>query len=230
MARIRCHHAAQFAVAIERDAVEAGLFHPVLFFDALTDFLRTFAVLLGRIVQAPQLGEMSHRVECRARIRLHFDECDRTVGEAAIGVEDRIVAVLPALIGETAIGLALIVQQTVTVLVADTRDPLCRALQRRPQLVDQGEVPRAFRIGAGQHDEERRAVDAAVVQRERHLAGGGHFTLAHLVHDLAGRGVTKRRIVARLMFGEKAQHACGQIRLQPQRLQRRDDRIAAERR
>ncbi len=108
--------------------------------------------------------------------------------------------------------------------------PTRRALQRRPQLVDQRHVAGALReIGARQHDEKRRGVDPAVVERERHFAGGGHFALAHLVHDLAGRGVAERRVLARLIFGQKAQHAARKPRLQPQRLQRGDDRVAAER-
>ncbi len=44
------------------------------------------------------------------------------------------------------------------------------ALERRPQLVDQREVAGARGVGAGQHHEQRRGVDAAVVAAERHLA------------------------------------------------------------
>ncbi|EDO90813.1 hypothetical protein BURPSPAST_W0819 [Burkholderia pseudomallei Pasteur 52237] len=50
------------------------------------------------------------------------------------------------------------------------------------------------------------------------------------MHDLARLRVAKRRCLARLMLGEKAQHAARERRLQPQHLQRRDHRVAAERR
>jgi hypothetical protein len=115
-------------VAVERDAVEAGLFHPVLFFDALTDFLRPLAVLSRRVVQAAQLREVGHGVEGGARIGLYFDERNRAVREAAVGVKDGIMAVFPALIRQTAVRFALIVQQAKAILVAHARDPLRRAL------------------------------------------------------------------------------------------------------
>ncbi len=48
---------------------------------------------------------------------------------------------------------------------------------------------RALEIGAGEHDEQRRAVHAAVVAAERNFAEFGHLAVAHFVQDLAGLGI-----------------------------------------
>ena len=94
--------------------------------------------------------------------------------------------------------------------------------------VDQGEVAGARGIGAGQHDEQRGRVDPAVVAAERHLAQPRHLALARLVHDLARRRVVEARGLGRLMGGQILQDAAGQRRVEPQHLQRGDDRVAAE--
>ena len=63
----------------------------------------------------------------------------------------------------------------------------------RPQAADEVEVAGALQVGAGQHQEERRRIDAAVVAAERHLAERRHLAAASLVQDLAGLGVGARR-------------------------------------
>src|SRR3546814_2412682 len=57
---------------------------------------------------------------------------------------------------------------------------------------------------------------------ERHLAQLGHFTLAHLMDDLAGLGVGHGVGGFRLLRREMAEHAAGDRRIEPQHLQRRD--------
>ena len=48
------------------------------------------------------------------------------------------------------------------------------------------------------------------------------------MHDLARLGVAESRFLLRLGRGEKAKHARGKLRIQPQRLERRNDRVAPE--
>ncbi len=62
----------------------------------------------------------------------------------------------------------------------------------RPQLAQRFDVAGALGIEAGQHDEQRRRIDAAVVETERHLAQRRHFAAAHLVQDFSGLGIGLR--------------------------------------
>ena len=66
-------------------------------------------------------------------------------------------------------------------------------------------------VRAGQHDEQRRRVDAAVVAAERHLAERGHLAVAHLVQDLAGLGVALGVDLGRLRRGQKREHAAREL-------------------
>ncbi len=95
-------------------------------------------------------------------------------------------------------------------------------------MTQRGEIAAALQIGAGQHDEERRGIDAAVITAERHFAQLGHFAVTHLVQDLAGLGVGGGIEGGRLVGGKMQQDAARQRRIEPQRFQRRDQRVAAE--
>jgi hypothetical protein len=107
--------------------------------------------------------------------------------------------------------------------------PADRRADARPELPDRGEIAGALEVGAGQHHEERRRVDAAVVASERHLAGLGHLAAADLVQDLARLGIALRVMVDRLVGGEEPQHAAGEVGIEPERLEGGDERVAPER-
>src|SRR5207247_11425702 len=68
----------------------------------------------------------------------------------------------------------------------------------------------------------RRSSD--LIPRERNLAQSGHFPLARFVHDLPWHRIRESRHFARLVFRQERQHATRPRRVQPQRLQCRDDR------
>ena len=67
-----------------------------------------------------------------------------------------------------------------------------RRFDRGPEFPDRPVVAGALRIKSGEHHEERRGVDAAVVAPEGNLSQGRHLAAAHFVHDLAGLGVVFR--------------------------------------
>ena len=111
-------------------------------------------------------------------------------------------------------------------------DRSTRARARRAATArrDERAVAGARVVRAGEHDEQRRRVDAAVVASERHLAEARHLAAARLVQDLARarRPAPGRR--RRLGRGQVREHAARQLRIDPQELQRGDDAVAAERR
>ena len=99
-----------------------------------------------------------------------------------------------------------------------------------PQRGECRDVAGALEVGAGQHHEQRRGIDAAVIAAERHLAQLGHLAAAHLVQDLAGFGLVLRVERGRLLLREEAQHAAGHGRVECEAQQGGDQRVAAEHR
>ena len=128
-------------------------------------------------------------------IALNLRQRDIAFGELSVGMEDRVEGILPALVGKPLLGGALILDEAVLVGIAGAVDPLQRRLDRRPQLGQRFVVAGAFDIKAGQQNEQRGRIDAAVILRERHLAQRGHLAAAHLVQDLAGLGIGERIVV-----------------------------------
>jgi hypothetical protein len=109
-------------------------------------------------------------------------------------------------------------------------DPRERAFEMGPQLLEQHEIAGSLEVGGRHHRKQRRRVDAAVVALERHLAQRRHLSAAHLVDDLARLGIALGVVRVRLVRREEPQHAARDRRIDPERLERHDQRIAAERR
>ena len=229
MAGVGGAHPAGALVAVERQHVGAELLVPEGLVEAVAQ-LGGAAVHRGHLLVAAleAAGDRGGGAPGGVGVGLHLDQRDRAAGERAVGVEDRVVAVLPALVDQAVGVLPAVLDEAVAVAVAVDLDPGQRRLDVGPELEHGGEIAGAVEVGAGQHDEERRRVDAAVVAAERHLPELGHLAEAHLVQDLAGLGVGGGVDLGRLGGGEVAQHAAGDLRVEPERLQRGDQRVAAE--
>ncbi len=143
-------------------------------------------------------------------------------------MENRVLAVLPALVGESGALRPRIPHEAVRMRIGCLLEPGDRSCQRRPELVDQSQIAGTIGVGAGEHDEQRRGVDTAVVAPEWQLARRGHLALACLMDDLARRCILEGRGLGRLVLREEAQHAPGNAGVEPQRLQCRDDGVAPE--
>jgi hypothetical protein len=173
-------------------------------------------------------GKRGHGAASGEGITLHLEHRDRADRKAAVGVKDRILAVLPGLVGKAGRFAPGIVEKSVAIGIAGAVDPRHGGLQRRPERPDELQVACAVGIGTRQDDEQRRGVDAAVILPEGQFVARRHLALAGLVHDLAGSGIAEGGNLLRLMLGEERQHAPRQAGIEPQGLQRGDDGIAAE--
>ena len=106
----------------------------------------------GRVGVATPGSEIGHRQSCGEYVALDFDQRNRSAGNAAIGVEYRVDAVLPPLIGKSRRTGALVVEQAITVGIPVAVYPCHRRVQRRPQIIYKGHVGCPFRIRAGKRD------------------------------------------------------------------------------
>ena len=118
-------------------------------------------------------------------IGLHLDEGDRTFRQTAVGMEDRVVAVLPPLIGQALSGSPLVFDEAVAVPIAVAFDPVVSRLDMRPQLADGFDIACPLEIFSGEHDEERGRIDAAVVAAEWNFAQIGHLPVARFVQNFS---------------------------------------------
>src|ERR1043166_3371077 len=103
-------------------------------------------------------------------IALHFAERDGPLCQLAIRVEDRVGGVLPALIDQPRRRLPVIFNKPIPIGIAVTVDPAQRRRYVRPYPSNCLEIAGAREILPGEHYEQRRRIDTAVVPAERYLA------------------------------------------------------------
>ena len=123
-----------------------------------------------------------------------------------------------------------IFDKTVSIRVAEGVDPLQSRLDIRPDRGDRFDIPGPVEIHASQHDIERRGIDGAVIEPERHFAQPRHFPVPGFMQDLAWLRAGERIEGFRLGRGEKMQNPFGDGRVEPQEQHGRDDPIASENR
>ena len=192
MSGVRGPHAAEPLVAVERDAVAPQLLVPERLLEPLAQPLGLGSKLAGAPVVAERGGEVGGGVARGEDVALDLAQRDRALGERSIGVEDRVVRVLPALLHQAGRLLPGVLDEAVVVRVRRAVDPGQRGLDVRPEVAGKLEVAGVAVVRAGEHHEQRRRVVAAVVAPERDLHQRRHLAVAQLVQDLAGLGVALR--------------------------------------
>ena len=123
-----------------------------------------------------------------------------------------------------------IFDKAVSIRVAKRVDPLQTRLDIRPDRGDRFDVPGPVEIHASQHDIERRGIDGAVIEPERHFAQTRHFPVPGFMQDLAWLRAGERIEGFCLGRGEKMQNTFRDGGIQPQEQHGRDDSIASENR
>ncbi len=180
-----------------------------------------------RFVAKPARDLLS-RSPGRIDIGLNLNQSDRTFRQGPVFVENGVLAVFPALIDEPLVVLPRIFDETIAVAIAIAFDPFERRADMRPQLTDGLEVAGPLEIGSGEHNEERRCVDAAVVAPERHFSESRHLAMARLMQDFARLRVRDGIGVDGLHRGEALENASGDRRIEPQSFESRDDPVPPE--
>ena len=133
MAGVAGAHLAGSLCAVERQRIRADLLAP-------EGLLEADLQLLGLPLQG--VGAFGQAELARARggealggidVALHLDERDRPLRQAAVGMKDRVVGVLPTLVGQPRLGCACVLDEAVAIEIALLVDPRQRTLDRRPQ-------------------------------------------------------------------------------------------------
>ncbi|MNI08814.1 hypothetical protein D3C73_618630 [compost metagenome] len=220
--------AALLPVAVQGDGVEALVLHPVAVLDQGAQRLGPVRPFESATV-AKYGAHLGQRLPGGEGVALDLQQGDRPLGKAAVGVEDGVFRVLPALVRQASVGRTRVVDQAVAVAVAVVAYPARRRDQMGPQGAHRLIVVGALGVGAGQGDEQTGGVDAPVVEAEGHLAQHAHLAAARLVHDLAGGRVHEGVGLGRLARGQIGQHPLGQAGVDPQHLPGGDDAVATER-
>ena len=123
----------------------------------------------------------------------------------------------------------LVFDESVTVTITPLIDPFEGSVERRSQPHHRVKVERPAVIAAGDHQEQRRRVNRAVVGGVRDAAGPGELAGTQLVQNLPGLGVTPGLISLGLKPCEHKQRATRDFRVDHQRLASTQQRVTTER-
>ncbi len=146
----------------------------------------------------------------------------------AVGEARGVVRVLPPLVLQATVARPEILDVAITVTITELVDPLQRAVGGRQQRVDLlASIAPALEL-TEQHDEQRRRIDAPVVDApaaERQLGG---LAEAHLVEDPPGLLLGDRVHVDALVTRQGLERAEREIGVDHHRHPRREQAVAAE--
>ena len=126
--------------------------------------------------------------------------------------------------------LSLVFDQGITIEIAKFVDPVEGSHDVGPESLNRFQVAGSLEIRTRQQDVERRGVDAAIVLAIGHFLEIGHLTVTGFVEDLAGLGIFFPIDDGRLGRRQILEDTPGEVRPDPEALERRDETVAAERR
>lgn len=228
MPRVGGEHPARALLAVERKRIAFKLVTPKHLLESLLDGFCLVSQPIRKLAHPEGGGEGRPLPASGVHVALHLAKRDWARGKRAVFVEDRVAGILPSLIDEAHRRMAEVLDQAVAIAVPVPLHPGERELDVRPNAANQVQVPGAPRVGACEHDEERRRVHASVVAAEGNLSQRGHLAAAHLVNDLSGLRVEIEVLLLRLGLRQEAENALRQPGVHPENLQRGDDSVPPE--
>src|SRR5579863_2309547 len=166
MAWIGADHRAGFLAAIERHRIKALFFKPKIAVKTSFDLLRpVFEIVLRRFLPQ-ETRKAGHSQVSAEDIPLSLDEGDRRLGKGSVGMEHRIMGVLPTLVGESLLRSLGIFDIAVLVQVPKISDPLQGRQGVGKELSRQRKVGGPFDIPGEEDQKEGGRIDAAKIRDE----------------------------------------------------------------
>ena len=132
MAGIRGAHRAGLLLAVKRQRVGAELLAPECLLETLRQLPGLDLEPMRDLAPAEPLRATRRQPLGGEHIALHLGQRDIAFGQRAVGMEDRVEGILPALVAQPLVGRALIFDKAVAVGVAGAIDPAQRGFDRRP--------------------------------------------------------------------------------------------------
>ena len=197
-------------VAVERQRVGADLLAPERGLEFLAEAARPRPRAARRARDGRALSaSLGDRALGGEDVALHLAERDRPARAGTVGMEDRVVTnpSSPGSPGRHSVSREYSTKPSPSTSPYVSIQPSAASMLGQIAS-DRLDVAGALEILAGEHQEERRRIDRAVVAAERHLAEIGHLAVTDLVQDFSGLRVRFRVVLGRLRRGEDAQHAC----------------------
>src|SRR5579872_75063 len=229
MAGIRRPHTAwMLIIPVHGDGVEVEIGDPEASLDLHGQPFSACPPSRRLLMQPALFSQSRDGPQCGTGIGLDLDHGNRSTRQATVGMKYGVLTVLPSLIHQAGIGGPGVVQKAAGAAFQALFDPGDRRDEVVPDLIDQRGVGGTLFVGAGEYHEQRRRVDPAVVLAERDFMQDRHLSPAHLVQDLAGLRIPESRFLVSLGQSQEAQYTGRQVRIDPQGLERSDDRIPAE--
>jgi hypothetical protein len=210
---VRCQSIDRPLVTVERDGVPAAVGQPVAFVERGLEACGAFAPRLGRAVPAGVREFRASEVR-RVHVALHLAERDRGLGDPSGRVVDPVEGILPALVGQAAVGAALVLDEAVAVAIAVPLDPGQRPVGGGHELlpVAGGQAP-PVQLTEQRH-EQRGGIRRAVVGGATPEGQLGLASEPHLVQDPAGLFLGEWLLVGPLVLCERLEGAEGKALVQ----------------
>src|SRR5437867_1408736 len=137
VAYVRRSYLAGLFSAIERKCVCGKFVRPETLFESSRQGFRLLRQIARSCIIAEELSQFGGRQLGSVNVALHFAQSDWSFGGRPVGVENRIVRVLPTLMDETEFRHASIFHEAVAIGVAIMIDPCERALDVRPNRLNE---------------------------------------------------------------------------------------------
>src|SRR5205814_631922 len=134
----------------------------------------------------------------------------------------------PPLLYQSLTGVSCIFDEPIAIHVAKFIDPLQGPGDVWPKPLQKKPARSTVEVSPSQHDEQRGGVYASVIASEWHLAQCRHLAATHFVQNLTGFGIGNGIHYIGLGCGEKVEYSPGDVWIQPQRLQGRDNAVSAK--
>src|SRR5205814_4885307 len=122
-------------LAVERDRVRAGALVPECLVDAPRQLDRLARAARGLVTASELPVDARHAPQRIDAIPLYLDERDGRMGRRTVRMRLAVARILPALVLQSVRSLALVLDESVPVLVAVLRDPSQRRLGGGQQLL-----------------------------------------------------------------------------------------------
>src|SRR5690242_17476527 len=132
MSSVGAANRAMFLLAVQGESVHAEVRAPEPFLKLGPQPAGCFTQIARKLVVTQCACQKGSFQASRIRITLHLAKRDRPVGQPSVGVEDRIVRILPALLDETMRRPSVVFDETIAIEISIAIHPFQSTADVRP--------------------------------------------------------------------------------------------------